>query len=148
MIRLVAVGVVVVGAAAIVVVQLDGTAELVAWEVMLATAVVALSWSRWPSGPDPAGALIDARPMLPVRRPRSLAAVEVEVSGAVNETLAMAEQVRRRLMTLATDMAGEDLDEERGRELIGVSGWAILTGDSDVMELTDIESIVDRLEQL
>lgn len=147
--RLVAVGVALVGLAAMMVVQLDGTAELVAWEVLLLVSVVALGWGRWPPSPEPAGSLVAFEHVPPARRVKSLSTIESEIAGAIDETLGSAAQVRKRLSSLICRRVGvERLDDAAGRRLLGDEAWSVLTATRDTMDLSEVELVVARLEQM
>lgn len=143
MIRWALTAVAIVGIAAIVLVQLDGAAELVVWEVVLVVAVVVVAWRRWPAPPAPAGGMTILAPRPPARRPHSLVSIELEVSGAVDPALAGAQRLRRRLGDLVEHRVGAApppgvVDGEL-RE--------ILETRRDVLTVEEVEAAVDRLER-
>lgn len=147
MIRWLAVAAGIIGLSAIVVVQLDGAAEIVAWEALLLVAVFVLARRRWPSSPPSPGSLFSPAPREPARRPRSLAAIEMEMSSAVDPALGGARQLRHRLESLARHRAdlgdGGDL-----RTVVDEETWRILHDADDVVPMDEMEAVVARLERL
>ena len=140
----------VVGVSALILVQLEGGTELVVWEVFLVASLIALARRHGPERPPSPGSLFGSARVVSARRPRSLAAVELEVAGATDPALGSSHRLRRRLSALVAHRAGFDGDvgDDALSTVVGPVTGRILAGSGEVMSLEEIEAVVDRIERL
>jgi hypothetical protein len=140
----------VVGVSALVLVQLEGGTELAVWEAFLVASLIALSRRHRPDRPPSPGSLFGPAQAASPRRPRSLAAVELEVAGATDRALGSSHRLRHRLSALVAHRAG--LEGSAGDDalstVVGPVAGPILADTGAVMSLEEIEAVVDRIERL
>lgn len=139
--------VLVLAATAVVVLALG--APPLAWELMLVTALLVVTWRRWPRDPPRHPALFGSDPRWRIGSKGGLGLVELEVMGAVSAELGTATMVRRRLVGLVSHRAsltGPPSDDE-GRRLVGEEAWSILTADGPLTP-AELETLVGRIERL
>jgi hypothetical protein len=140
----------VVGVSALILVQLEGGTELVVWEVFLVASLIALARRHRPERPPSPGSLFGPPRVVSPRRPRSLAAVELEVAGATDPALGSSHRLRHRLSALVAHRTGFDGDvvDDALSTVVGPVVGQILGGSGEVMSLEEIEAVVDRIERL
>lgn len=139
-------GLAVLAVAIVVVGPLGG--PLVAWEVVVAAAVLTVAW-RWrirPAGVPP----LWREATLIATTPHALGSLELEVAGASDERLGGDRRVRLRLRRLLEHRAGlgRSPTESEAVMLIGDEAWALLKAEDEVMEAADLEKLVTRVEQV
>lgn len=140
------------GAAAFILFQLQGTAELALWEILLLL-LVFVQYRDIPDREDPFGEpLFRIRRYEPLRLPRGVASVELAVVDATTGYLTPDHRLRPALQRIAEHRLGRQglgLDSAEAVELIGEKEWRILmnSGDESV-NLRDLESLVSELEKL
>ena len=143
--------IVVMAGATVVVIQGQGAAGVVLWEILVLAALVVVSWRRWPRRPRRAtplfGGDIEFRP----RPPGTLGSLELEVAGATDQRLGGDLRFRRRLISLAEHRAGlaaGSLSRRSGSEILGGPVWETLVERKDVLTPAEVEMMVSRIEAL
>lgn len=146
------VGVVVLGFGTVVVLQLEGAVEVLAWEVLMVIALVTMARRAWPGRPEKLPALIGGRGLPFEGRPlRLLAALELEVGAAIDPRLSGDARLRRRLRDLAhhrVERRGRRAAGEEMRRLLGEADWQDLTETDRALDLSRVERLADRIEAL
>lgn len=143
-------GLAVLGMTTIALVQLDSIAAVVAWEVAVAAAVAVVAWRNWPSHPERMGFLFGGMGGVRLQQPHTLTPLELEVSAALDPTLAGGPVLRRRLLGLLRHRAGLSdgpVDDSDGRRLVGDRAWEALSAPGP-LEISEIEHLVEKVEDL
>lgn len=152
MIRLVTWAALAAGAAALVLYQFQGTAELAFWEILLLV-VVFLQYRTIPERGDPLSEPLFRLPEYdPVRLPRTLASMELSVIDATTGYVSPDRRLRPMLQRIASHRLGKHgiaLESPRAEQMLGVDPWRTLmeTGEN-ALTSDDVESLVQNLESL
>lgn len=152
MIRILAWALVAAVAAGTILTQLQGTAELAFWEVLL-VALVVLQYRGIPDRNDPL-----ERPLFslsvpePRRLPRDVASMELAVIDATSGYLGPDRRLRPALIRVAQHRLarlGHDLDSEAAFELLGEEQWTtLMSKGEESMSAKDLQALVSRLEEI
>ncbi|CAN5751347.1 hypothetical protein BH23ACT5_BH23ACT5_21840 [soil metagenome] len=124
----------VVGLAVVVVVQFGGAARTILWVGLTIGSMTWLGWRRWPERPRQVPLFATKDGATRSRAPHSLAAIEIEVAGAIDEGIREASRLQRRLSALGERRTGAPVER-------------VLVGEGDVMSLGEIERVVTWLER-
>ncbi len=152
MIRILVWAVLAAAAAGAILVQLDGTAELAVWEILLVGLVV-LQYRVIPDREDPfEKPLFSLKVDEPRRLPRDVASTELAVVDATTGYLDPNRRLRPSLKRIAEhrlSRRGVALDSTMAVEALGEEQWKTLmeTGTHPVTS-AQVEALVQRLEDL
>jgi hypothetical protein len=152
MIRLVVWALVAAGAAALILFQFRGAAELALWEGLVLL-LVALQYRGIPNRGDPLEVPLFALPTPDLQQlPRSIASTELMVIDATSGHLSPERRLRpalRRIAEHRLDLRGVRLDSPEAAELLGRQQWdtLMLSGD-EAAKAEDLDSLVTGLERL
>ncbi len=140
------------GAAAVILVQAKGTAEIAFWEVLLLLLVV-LQYRRIPGTSDPSEPPLFRLPAYdPPRLPRSVATSELSVIDATTGYLSPNRRLRPMLQRIAghrLERSGYDLHSPQAVEVLGRENWETLTGTGDdPVSVEGLNALVNRLEEM
>lgn len=140
------------GAAAIILVQAKGTAEIAFWEVLLLLLLV-LQYRRIPGASDPTEPPLFRLPAYdPPRLPRSVATSELAVIDATTGYLSPNRRLRPMLQRIAghrLERSGYDLSSPRVVEFLGLENWETLMAESDQpVSIEGLDALVKRLEEM
>lgn len=152
MIRLVFWAMVAAAAAALILFQLRGAAELALWEGLILL-LVALQYRGIPSRGDPLEVPLFGLPRPDTQRlPRSIASSELMVIDATNGHLSPDRRLRPALRMIAEhrlDRRGVRLDSPQALELLGQQQWdTLMLGGDDAVNVERLDSLVTGLEKL
>ncbi len=152
MIRIVLWALVAAAAAGFILLQMQGTAELAFWEILLVV-LVALQYRVIPDKEDPL-----ERPLFsisvaePRRLPRDVASMELAVVDATTGYLGPDRRLRPALQRIAEHRLarrGANLNSKEAFEILGESEWTtLMSKGEDSMIAEDLEALVSRLEKL
>lgn len=121
---------------------------VVIWELAVVGGVVTVAW-RGLSPPGRSPALLGVQPVVRVAPPRVLAPLELEIAGSCDVRLGGDRRLRRRLLSLLRHRSGAGPQAELdGRRLLGDEAWAVLSATEGVTIMDELETIVDRMEQV
>lgn len=151
MTRRVAAGLVLVGLATVILVQLERPASIALWVVLVVAGLVVAGWRQWPDRPESSPSLVPSPARGRRRPPLQLAAVELEVAAAVDPLLGGERPMRRRLVRLTEQRAGMpvgSLDRAAVSELLGSEAGELLFEPAAAMTVEGLERIVSGIERL
>lgn len=152
MIRLVVWAALAAGAAAFILYQFQGIAELAFWEILLLI-LVFLHYRTIPERGDPlSGPLFRLPEYSPMRLPRTLASTELSVIDATTGYVSPDRRLRPMLQRIASHRLGKHgiaLESPGAEQLLGAEPWRTLmeTGDY-ALTRDDVEALVQNLESL
>jgi hypothetical protein len=151
-IRLVVWAMVAAAAAALILFQLRGAAELALWEGLILL-LVAIQYRGIPNRGDPLEVPLFALPTPdPQRLPRSIASLELMVIDATSGHLSPDRRLRpalRRIAEHRLDLRGVRLDSPQAVELLGRQQWdTLMVGGDEAMKAEELGSLVTGLERL
>lgn len=140
------------GAAALILLQMQGTAELALWEVLLLVLVV-LQYRGIPNRGDPLGEPLFRLPKYePKRLPRDVAATELAVIDATSGYLSPERRLKpvlRRVTEHRLGRRGLTMQSPGAAAALGQENWNTLMSEDDgPIDLAELESLVERLEHL
>lgn len=152
MIRILLWAAVAAGAAGLILVQMQGTAELALWEVLLVLLVI-LQYRVIPDRDDPLEKPLFTLTIAEQRRlPREVAGMELAVIDATSGYLGPDRRLRPSLQRIAEHRLarlGADLDSKMAFEILGEVEWAtLMSKGEDALSPDDLEALVSRLEEL
>lgn len=152
MIRLVVWAMVAAAAAALILFQLRGAAELALWEGLILL-LVAIQYRGIPNRGDPLEVPLFALPTPdPQRLPRSIASSELMVIDATSGHLSPDRRLRpalRRIAEHRLDLRGVPLDSLQAVELLGQQQWdTLMVGGDEAVKAEELDSLVTGLERL
>lgn len=139
-------------AAGVILVQLQGTAELAVWEILL-VGLVALQYRVIPDREDPfERPLFSLRVPDPRRLPRDVASMELAVVDATTGYLDPNRRLRPALKRIAEhrlNRRGLTLQSELAADALGEAQWETLMGSgNNPVTSAEVEALVKRLEDL
>lgn len=140
------------GAAGLILVQMQGTAELALWEVLLVLLVVA-QYRLIPDRDDPLEKpLFSWAVAEPRRLPREVASMELSVIDAITGYLGPDRRLRPSLQKIAEHRLarlGAQLDSKKASDILGGTQWAtLMRKGEDVLSPDDLEALISRLEEI
>lgn len=151
MIRSLLEGLVILGCAAVALIQLDIPLSVIAWEIVVLAALVTVGWRRWPRRPRKTTSLMNQAHRVDGRQPNTLASLELEIAAATDPRLAGDRVLRHRLLSLLHHRAGlpdGPVEGAHGRRIIGDAAWAALVEEEGPMDPDTVDELVGRIEAI
>jgi hypothetical protein len=151
-IRLVLWAMVAAAAAAVILFQMRGAAELALWEGLILL-LVALQYRGIPNRGDPLEVPLFSLPAPDLQQlPRSVASSELMVIDATSGHLSPERRLRpalRRIAEHRLDLRGVRLDSPQAAELLGQQQWdSLMVGGDEAVTAEELDSLVSGLERL